>query len=392
MVKTRRIMIVAGESSGDTHAAKLVRAMRGAEPEADLQFFGAAGPKMRREGVEAIVESDGLSIVGLADIAAALPMFVKAFNTLKRAAIARKPDAVILVDFPDFNLKLAKTLKRNGFRIIYYISPQLWAWRKYRVRSVKKYVDLMLTILPFEKDWYARNGVHNVEYVGSPLAREVHPGVEKDEFCREHDLDPAKPIVALLPGSRQNEIARILPVMLETASMMARRGPDIQFVIAMASAGSASNPVAIAPDPDMTERLTTVYDETYDALSASDAAAVTSGTATLEAGIIGTPMAVVYKTSAVNYKILEPMIHVPHYGLINLIAGKRVANEFIQDKFTARSLSDELLRLLEPHANSTTRAELKIAAEKLGRGGASKRAAESILKLMLPRDRSVRPE
>ena len=387
MAKIRKIMIVAGESSGDTHAAKLVRAMRDAEPDTDFQFFGAAGPKMRSEGVKAVVSSDGLSIVGLAEIAAALPVFLKAFNDLRQAAMSRQPDAVILVDFPDFNLKLANMLKRKGFRIIYYISPQLWAWRKYRVRSVKKYVDLMLTILPFEKDWYAKHGVENVEYVGSPLAREVHAERTKDKFCRDHDLDPSKPIISLLPGSRHKEIVRILPVMLASASVISKQNENVQFLIAMASDRNHAD-VKRAID-DATTRglpfprtLKVLAAETYDALNASDAAAVTSGTATLETGIIGTPMAIVYKTSSLNYKLFEPMIDVPHYGLINLIAGYRVANELIQAEFTSQSLSEELLRLIEPDTNSAMRTELKIAADKLGHGGASKRAAEAILKMI----------
>jgi len=387
MAKTLKIMIVAGESSGDTHASKLVRAMRESDTSADLQFFGAAGLKMRMEGVEAVVESDDLSIVGLAEIAVALPIFLKAFRDLRDVAMSRRPDVVILVDFPEFNLKLARALKRKGFRVVYYISPQLWAWRKYRVSSVRKNIDLMLTILPFEKDWYAKHGVENVEYVGSPLAREVHSDVGKHEFCLKHGIDPDKPIIALLPGSRHKEIVRILPVMLEAAADIAMQNNNVQFLIALASNRNFAD-VEKAIDDSVSSGLTpplvlkVIECETYDALNASDAAAVTSGTATLEAGIIGTPMAIVYKTSALNYKLFEPLIDVPHYGLINLIAEKRVAKELFQDDFTSHSLSDELLRLLEPEANSTMRNELKIAADKLGHGGASKRAAEAILNVL----------
>lgn len=387
MANTKKIMIVAGEASGDTHAAKLVRSLRESAPETSFEFFGAAGPKLREEGVEAVVRSEGLSIVGLAEIARALPMFLRAFNDLKRAAIERQPDAVILVDFPDFNLKLAKTLKRKGLPIIYYISPQLWAWRKYRVRTIRKYVDLVITILPFEKDWYAKQGIKKVEYVGSPLAREVHSNVSKDEFCRKHGLDPAKPIISLLPGSRHKEIVRILPIMLAAAGTLARQKSDIQFLIAMASDQNGSDvqtaiEAATSKGLGLPETLNVIETETYDALNASDAAAVTSGTATLEAGIIGTPMAIVYKTSVLNYKLFEPMISVEHYGLINLIAGCRVAKELIQDKLTALTLSEELLRLLEPAENAAMRSELKIAADKLGHGGASKRAAQAILNLI----------
>lgn len=369
-------MLVTGEDSGDGHAAKLVKALREASPNVNFEFFGSAGPKMREVGVDATVEADGLSIVGLAEIGRALPMFLRVMRKLRGTAAERNPDVAVLVDFPDFNLKLAKHLKRLGITVVYYISPQLWAWRKYRISTINKYVDLMLTILPFEKDWYREHGVGHVEYVGSPLAREVHPDRPKEQFCRDHKLDTSKPIIALLPGSRRKEIARILPVML-AVSRDSRFG-DAQFMLAL---GSKSHVEYVNTTFD-TGNLTVVHGETYDALNAADVAAVTSGTATLEAGIIGTPMAIVYKTSAINYKLLEPLIDVPHYGLINLIAGKRLAKELIQGDFTAQTLADELERLLQPKVNATMRVDLKLAADKLGHGGASKRAADAILRLI----------
>jgi lipid-A-disaccharide synthase len=379
MNNSLKIMIVAGEDSGDGHAAKLVNALRETKPNVNFEFFGSAGPKMREAGVEAIVEADSLSIVGLAEIGRALPMFLRVMKKLRVVAADKKPDVVVLVDFPDFNLKLAKHLKKLGLKVVYYISPQLWAWRKYRISTIKKYVDLMITILPFEKDWYREHGVYTVEYVGSPLAREVHADRSKDEFCRDHGLDPSKPIIALLPGSRRKEIARILPIMLEVTRD--KRLSSAQFVLALATEKHVEHvkeTFKIAKN-----KLHIIHGETYDALNAADAAAVTSGTATLEAGIIGTPMVIVYKTSAVNYKLLEPLIDVPHYGLINLIAGKRLAKELIQEDFTAETLSDELVMLLQSDVNMEMRSELKIATDKLGHGGASKRAAEAILKLLV---------
>ena len=285
----------------------------------------------------------------------------------------------------------------------------------------------MITILPFEKDWYAKQGVTHVEYVGSPLAMEVHSNVSKEDFCRKHDLKLDRPIISLLPGSRHKEIVRILPVMLTAASKMAEGDGDLQFVIASAAPYTLINAAEFSANMseakargiwipgaggllkaleseeykslntadanEAIERARTsglrlpkilkvLEGETYDALNASDAAAVTSGTATLEAGIIGTPMAIVYKTSGLNYNLLEPLISVEHYGLINLIAGKRVAKELIQREFTAATLSTELLRLLEPAVNTSMRAELKAATGKLGHGGASMRAAEAIIKLI----------
>ena len=379
-----KYMIVSGEASGDRHAAKLVAALREIDPPSE--FFGAAGHRMRDAGVEAVVRSDELSIVGLIEIGRALPMFLRAYRDLISAANLRTPDVVILVDFPDFNLKLAKALKKKGFRVVYYISPQLWAWRKYRISAVRKYVDLLIAILPFEKQWYAEHGVKHVEYVGSPLAREVHPTVEKAEFCRKHAIDPNRPIISLLPGSRHKEIVRILPAMLETVKRVAIETPENQFIIAAADGRSRREIESHiesfrSTNEKIANSIWIVENETYDCLNASDAAAVASGTATLETGIIGTPMAIVYKTSELNYKLLEPLIDVEHYGLINLIAEERLAAELIQDDFTPETLCAELMRLLKPEVNAEMRAKLKLTADKLGSGGASKRAAEAIVKL-----------
>ena len=374
-------MLVAGEASGDAHAAKLVNALRAESPETRFEFFGATGAKMREAGVETVVKADDLAIVGLLEIARALPMFWKTFQTLKSAAINRKPDAVILIDFPDFNLTLAKSLKKRGLKIIYYISPQLWAWRQYRRKIVKNSIDLLLTILPFEKDWYAARGISHVEYVGNPLAREVHSEMTKAEFCAKHNLNSTKPIIALLAGSRHKEITRILPPMLETAALMEKQNPDLQFIITLAptrriaEVEAAKSQIKTAP-----KNLFVVENETREALNAADAAAVTSGTATLETAIIGTPMAIVYKTSAINYGLFRPIISVEHFGLINLIAGIRLAKELIQADFTPDPLSGELFSLLEPNRNTEAREDLKKAVEKLGHGGASKRAAQAILR------------
>jgi lipid-A-disaccharide synthase len=377
------IMIVAGEPSGDAHAAKLVRAIRDLAPETDFDFFGATSHRLREAGVEEIVNADDFSVVGLPEIAKALPMFWKDFQKLKKAARERKPAAVILVDFPDFNLKLAKSLKKQGLKIIYYISPQLWAWRKYRIKIIEKYVDLVLTILPFEKDWYSKSGISHVEFVGNPTVREVHSNLTKEQFCAKYNLDSSKPIISLLAGSRHKEIVRILPEMLKTAALMAEQNPDLQFVVALApTRRSEEVEDAKKRAGKLPAHLFVVKGETFEALNASDVAAVTSGTATLETAIIGTPMAIVYKTSPLNYKLLRPLISVEHFGLINLIAGERLARELIQEDFTPAALSQELFRLLERSDNQKMREKLKRATDRLGRGGASKRAAELIINVI----------
>lgn len=379
-----KIMIVAGESSGDAHAAALVRELRKKEPSAEFEFFGATGAKMREAKVETVLNADELAIVGLPEIARALPMFWNAFQALKKAAIERQPDAVVLVDFPDFNLKLAKSLKKAGLQIVYYISPQIWAWRKYRVRTIKKYIDLLLTILPFEKDWYREQGVSHVEYVGNPLAGEVHAKFGREEFCRKHNLVFEKPIVALLPGSRHKEIAKILLPMLATATLMSEKNADLQFVLALGSArrlAEVETLIETAREKRLAvpENLIVISGETREALKAADVAAVKSGTATLETAIIGTPLAIVYKTSVLNYKLLRPLITVPHFGLVNLVAGERLAQELIQDDFTAQTLSDELFRLLKPNVNQEMRERLATVAESLN-NGAAELAAAAILK------------
>src|SRR5829696_3400420 len=213
-------MIVAGEPSGDAHAAALVKALQQKAPEVELDFFGATGPLLREAGVETIVNTDHLAIMGIVEVGRVLPRFITAFRKLRAEAIQRSPDAVILVDWPEFNLRLASSLHRRGLKIIYYISPQLWAWRPRRVSKIRRDVDLLLSILPFEVEWYKAHAVEHVEFVGHPLAGEVKASFGREEFCRRNDLDPARPIVSFLPGSRRKELERILPIMLQAIGML----------------------------------------------------------------------------------------------------------------------------------------------------------------------------
>jgi lipid-A-disaccharide synthase len=383
-VESLRLMVVAGEESGDAHAAALVRALRERSPATRFEFFGSTGARLREAGVESVVREDDLAITGLLEIARALPRFLAAYRALKRAAVERGPDAVILVDWPDFNLALARALRRRGLRVIYYISPQLWAWRAHRVRQVRRDVDLMLAILPFEKVWYRSRGVSHVEFVGHPLAGRARPREGRAEFRTRHRLDPARPLVALLPGSRRKEFERILPVMLDAAALVSGRLPGAQFVVALASRRSpeeAERIIAAHPEATRLAPLVRVaHDEARAALAASDAAAVCSGTATLEAALAGTPLVVVYKESALNWHTLGRLISVEHYGLVNLVAGARVAPELMQDDFDGASLARELLTLLEPTNNERARAGLREATARLGEGGASLRAADAVLR------------
>lgn len=384
-----RLMIVAGEASGDAHAASLVRALKECAPDGvSFEFFGATGRGMRAAGVESIVATDDLAITGLMEIGRALKKFWRAYRTIKRAGIERRPDAVILVDWPDFNLRLARFFRRRGLRVVYYISPQLWAWREHRTRNIRRDVDLLLAILPFEPAWYAARGISHVEFTGHPLTGEVRARYDRAEFCRRHNLDPARPIVALLPGSRHKELLRILPHMIEATGAIQHARPDAQFVVALAPNRSQEEAQAIinaalgANHAEFANSLRITQHETREALGAADAAAIASGTATLEAALLGTPLVVVYKESFINWNTLGRLINTEHYGLVNLVAGERLAPELMQHDFTGATLAAELLKLLDPKHNAATRARLRAATEGLGAGGASKRAAEVILRVV----------
>ena len=382
MTEHLSLMIVAGEPSGDAHAAALVRALRDEAAETEFEFFGATGALMREAGVESVVRSDDLAIMGIAEVGRALPGFWRAFQALKRAAVERRPRAVVLVDWPDFNLRLARALHRRGLRVIYYISPQLWAWRAYRVRNVRRDVDLLLAILPFEPAWYEERGVPHVRFVGHPLAGQVVPRYGREEFCRRHNLDATRQLVALLPGSRRKELERILPPMLDAASLLARERPQTQFVVALAhnlprAEVETNVAAAVRDNPALDLRL--VQHETREVLGAADAAAVASGTATLEAALIDTPFVIVYKESFINWHTLGRLISAEHFGLINLIAGERLVTELMQTDLTGERLALELKKLLERERNEEVRARLKEAAARLGTGGASRRAAQTIL-------------
>jgi len=376
-------MFVAGEPSGDAHAASLVRALRQVDPEAEWRFSGATGPLLRAAGVQPVVSSDDLAIMGIMEVGRVFGKFWRAFKLLKQAAIGNKPDAVILVDWPEFNLRLARALHKKNIKVIYYISPQLWAWRSYRKRSIKRDVDLVLSILPFEKDWFAERGIDKVEFVGHPLAGEVKAGIGKEEFCRLVNLDPSRPIISLLPGSRLKELQRILPPMLDATVEISRLHPDIQFVLVVAPSRSMAEAESVLAGHSAAMELQTkvrlVHHQMRATLAASDVAAIASGTATLEAALLGTPMVVVYKESAVNWHVLGRLINTDHYGLVNLIARKRIAPELMQSELTGQSLAENLMLFLETDARNKLRKQLLEVSHNLGEGNASQRAAEKIV-------------
>jgi lipid-A-disaccharide synthase len=372
-------MIVAGEASGDKHGAKLAAALLSLRPDISFDFFGAGGEEMRAAGVETLVDAREVSIMGALEVARALPKFLRVFRRLREAAKTRNPALVILIDWPEFNLRLAKKLKQDGQRVVYYISPQVWAWRTYRVKAIKRDIEKMLVILPFEQDFYRRHGVE-VEYVGHPLLDSVRVTSDRAEFCSKHLLDPAKPIVALLPGSRHSELKFILPPLLETARAIYQRRPDLQFVLPLAKTVESKEIMGLVND---IANLTLIEHDTYNALAAADLAAVASGTATLEAAIIGTPLIVVYRASDLNWRIFWPLINSPFVGMPNLIAGRQIAPELLQDELNAQRLSKEIIELLDhPEDHSQMRKDLAEVRKRLGEARASERAAAQILEML----------
>ena len=365
-------MIVTGEASGDKHAARLMTALRELAPGEEWEFFGAGGSEMRAAGADTLVDIRELAIMGLLEVLRALPRFWQVFRLLRRSADGRRPDAVILLDWPEFNLRLARRLARDGHRVIYYISPQIWAWRTYRIRTIRRYVEQMLVILPFEKEFYQRHGVQ-VDYVGHPLLDSIRVTTTREEFCQRHQLDPGRRIIAFLPGSRHSEIRHILPPLLATIARLNCEHPEWQYVLPLARTISRAE----IPRP---VGLTIIEDDTCNALAAADLAVVASGTATLETAIIGTPLIVVYRASELNWRIFRPLIRVPWVGMPNLIAGRQIVPELLQADLNPDRLTAEICQLVEDPARlAGVRDELATVRAALGSAAASTRAAAAIL-------------
>lgn len=383
------IMIVAGEASGDKHGGSLARSLTRLYPEIKFNLFGSGGDEMRAAGVETFVDARDVAIIGVPEVARAIGKLYRAYRTLLSAARARRPSAVVLIDWPDFNMRLARKLHREGLKIIYYVSPQVWAWRGYRVRALRRDVDRMLVILPFEEEFYRDAGI-KVEYVGHPLSGAVRQTASRDEFCRRHGLDPARPIFALLPGSRHKEIQYHLPVMLDAALRLRSAECGVssvepQFVIPLASTVRRQDIEAItraAPGKAYVE-TTVIERDTYNALSHAGFAIVASGTATVEAALAGTPMVIIYRGSALNWRLIRPLIHLDTFGMVNLIARRRIVPELMQHDATGEKIASEVCAILNDEARlSQMKHDLASVRDLLGSDGGSgaERAAQSVMK------------
>ena len=368
-----RLLFSAGEASGETYGAQLIEALRARVP--SLEAYGVGGPRMAAAAFEPIVHASDISVVGLVEVVTHLPRIYREFHKLLRAADERKPDAAVLIDFPDFNFRLARELYRRGVPVFYYISPQLWAWRPGRIELVRRYVRKMLVIFPFEADWYRERGVE-VEYVGHPLAGVPRPSVTRDNFAAEHGLTEKKPWIALLPGSRRKEVLLNLPEMLEAVR---RQGPAYEYVLPVASTLDrrwievqvAGSGVKLAGDARA-------------ALLHARAAVVASGTATVEAALMGTPFVMVYRVAPLTWTLGRPLVKVTRYAMVNLIAGRDVVPELVQSSFTGESIVRELQRII-PESEARARMVVgldEVRARLAGSGSAAARASEIILKCL----------
>ena len=365
-------MIVAGEASGDMRAAGLARALKKLDP--NLRLSGIGGEYMRQAGVECFTDITELAVIGIAEVIKNFSRIKKVFDQTLKEIDTTHPDCIILVDYPGFNLRIAREIKKRGIKIIYYISPQVWAWREKRVLKIKKLIDRMIVLFPFEQNIYSKYGM-KVDYVGHPLVDEIIVSKDQTAILKSIGLSASKTTIGLMPGSRAKEVERHLPCMLEAAQKLFNQNRERQFILLK----SSSIPLKLIEDQlfGYKHLPLKIYDGlTYDGINAMDAVIVASGTATLECALLKKPMVIIYKTSWLTYAIARSVIKIPYIGLVNIVAGKKVADELIQNDATAPNITNALESALY---NPQIINELAAVKSSLGQPGASLRAAQIVL-------------
>lgn len=371
-------MLSCGEASGDLYAGALVAALR--RREADVDVFGLGGERFQAAGGRLIADYHGLSVTGLTEALRLLPRSFATIRQLVTAARQQKPQALIVIDYPDFNFSLMRRIKKIGIPVIYYVSPQIWAWRAGRIRAMKRSVDRVLPIFPFEPAIYEQQKM-DVRFVGHPLVDLARPTQPREAFLRKLNLDPARPVLALLPGSRRNELTQLAPIIASAIPLVASRVPGVQFIVARAP--QLDDGLFDAFGLPGTTSLRIVEAQTDDVLNACDAVVTASGTATVQTALHGKPMVVIYKLSPITYRLGKRMGLVDMYAMVNLIAGRRVVVELIQDDCTPEAIAGEAVKLL---TDRDYRAAMTVALDevrqRLGGPGASDRAADAILELV----------
>jgi lipid-A-disaccharide synthase len=372
-----KIFLSAGEASGEHYGALLMAELRRMEPQAD--FFGLGGTRMASLGLRRVVRTEEVAVMGITEVILHMPHIYREYRRLKASLRAERPDLAILIDFPDVNLSLAAELHRLKIPVVYFVSPQLWAWKKWRVRGVKRNVSRMLVIFPFEEAFYRSHGIAS-EFVGHPLADLDPPAVTRDEFASQNGLDASKFWIGLLPGSRSRELEANLPPMLEAARML---GPGYEYLLPVAPTLKDSQVQAFAAQAKGVS-VRVVHDARA-VLQHARASIVASGTATVEAALIGNPFLVVYRVSRVTYAVAQRVVRVAHVGMVNLIAGRRIVPELIQDDFTAPKVVERLRPLLEnEEARATMQSDLRSVGARLrvNSEGAIQHAARIALQLI----------
>jgi lipid-A-disaccharide synthase len=377
-MRPKKILLVAGEASGDLHGSRLVEAIQSADPE--IRFFGVGGEGLKRAGMELLYPSQSLSVVGITEVLFKLGAILRALQGLKKSIDRERPDLVILIDFPDFNLRLAKIAHRKGIPILYYISPQVWAWRSNRIKLIARLVKKMIVFFPFEVPLYEAAGV-DVEWVGHPLLDIVKPTLSKEKAFQQFGLDPNRRTVGLLPGSRIHEIERLLPSLLASARLLQEEIPDLQFVIPLAPGLPKT---LLAPWMEkISVPVKVVEGFTYDVMNLSELLIAASGTVTLEGAILGKPMIIIYKVSLLSSWVARALVRLDHIGLVNLVAEKEIAPELLQKDVNPKRISDEALRILRDPILSRKMVEsMNEVRQKLGEPGAAERAAHITLSLL----------
>ena len=371
-----RVLISCGEPSGDLYAGALAREIRALDPAS--RVYGLGGERLREGGADLVADYRGLTVTGLSEALAVVPRSYATYRSLIERARAERPDVFVAVDFPEINFRVAAAMRRLGVPVVYYIGPQVWAWRRRRLRTMRRLVDLALVIFPFEAALYreARIPVH---FVGHPLIELTAAGEARGPLLRSLGLDPEAPTVALLPGSRPNELRAILPDVAGAARIVRERIPRAQFVVARAP-HLADELLAPIRALEAGGAAAVVEGRTDDVLAASDVVVTASGTATVQTAIHQRPMVIVYRLSALTYRLVRALSHVRNAGMVNLIAGEQVVPELLQNALTPSSVADEVLRFLtDPALAAETRGALGRVREQLGVAGASRRTAEHVL-------------
>ncbi len=370
-------MIVAGEASGDIYGAELVREALKLVP--DLYFSGIGGARMREAGVETVVDSGDMAVVGLVEVIKHFDVIAAAFLKLKRIILNESPDLLILIDYPGFNLRLAKVAKKAGVKVLYYISPQIWAWRQGRVKKIARLVDHMAVILPFEAPFYEKAGVP-VTFAGHPMLDLVNVTMGRSAAATSFNLDPSRKTVGLFPGSRRNEIERLLPTIIAAAVKLKERFPEIQFILPLASTLQSEDIVPLLAAAGL--EVTTTRNRIHDMIRACDAVISVSGTVTLEIALVETPMVIIYKLSPLTYQLAKRLVKIKNIGLCNIVAGETVVQELIQDQANPAEIAAEIGKLLTDNSyHSEVVRRLGEVRAKLGRGGASVNVASIAIAL-----------